>query len=285
MLELLLIAVYILPVIAAANLAETRPTLSPLLALLTLGLVNIGGLWRACAGAVRRLSFAAAPTFDPEKPVHRTAAFLLLLGFLTIFMNHLIGDVPGESDDITTTLQGASLELVGTGALHLAAAFLGVGWLARRRLPAVRRRLRLQIPRLREVGLSIAVGVVLWLLTTAAVAVWEQAAPADIFQQQTQAARQYAQAFSASLSAALLLAIAPAVSEEIFYRGALQPVFGIFLSSLFFTATHMQYGLTPAVPILFGVSLGFAWLRLRFHTTAAIIAHALFNFLPYLAGT
>ena len=81
------------------------------------------------------------------------------------------------------------------------------------------------------------------------------------------------------------MAVIPAVSEEVFYRGALQPILGVMLSSLFFTITHTQYGLTPATLILFVVSLGFAWLRLRYHTSAAIFAHAVFNFLPYLAGT
>lgn len=282
MLDLLLVAIYILPVIVAANLADRCPTLSPLLALLTLGLANIGGLWRTFAHAVRRLSFADSPAFDPDKPVHRTAAFLLLLGFLMIIVNHLL---PDEADNAAITLEKALPELVGAGALHLGAAFLGVGWALRRSWSEVLGRLCLRVPTLRQAAISIAVGALLWLLTTAAVAVWEGAVPADVFMRQTADARQFSQVFSQSLAAALLLAVAPAVSEEIFYRGALQPVFGIFLSSLFFTATHMQYGLTPAMAILFGVSLGFAWLRLRFHTTAAIIAHALFNFLPYLAGT
>ena len=283
MLDLLMIAAYALPLIVAANLTAKRRRLFPLLAILTFGLAQIGGLWRLCAHAVRRLSVAGAPAFDPDKPVHRTAALLLILGFLTIFLNHLVGDLPGGG--FTIRLRDAKLELVGTGALYLAAAFLGVGWLTRRRLPAVLRRLSLRLPTLREAGVSVAVGALLWLLATAAVSAWQQAAPAEVFMRQTAPARQVAQAFSQSMASALLLAVAPAVSEEIFYRGALQPVFGVFLSSLFFTATHLQYALTPALLILFGVSLGFAWLRLRFHASAAIIAHAVFNFLTLLAGT
>ena len=104
----------------------------------------------------------------------------------------------------------------------------------RRGLPDVLGRLCLRMPTLREAGISIAIGVGLWIMSTTAVAVWEQAVPADVFKQQTESARQYSQAFSGSIAAALLLAIVPAMSEETFYRGALQPVFGVFLSSLLF---------------------------------------------------
>ncbi len=279
---ILLIAILTLPQICAANLATKRPGLSSLLAILTLGLVNIGGLWRACAAAVNRLSFAESPAFDPDKPVHRSAALLLILGFLMTILNMLL---PSEGEEFAVALRDALPELLGTGALHLAAAFLGVGLLTRRGLPAILHRLCLRMPSLKEVCVSVAVGAGLWLLMMAAVAIWEQAVPADVFERQTKAARQYSEAFSGSLAASLILAVVPAVSEETFYRGALQPVFGMFLSSLFFTATHQQYALTPALLILFGVSLGFAWLRTRYHTSAAIIAHAVFNFLPYLAGT
>lgn len=284
LLDILLIAAYIVPLIGAASHAEARRRITPLLAILTLGLVNVSALWRWCAVAVRRLSNDQAPAFDPDKPIHRTAAFLMILGILNFGMNSMIGDVAGEVESLSMTLPDAMLELVGMGALHLAAAFLGVGWLMRRRLPDVLSRLCLRPPTLREASIGIAVGAGLFLLMAAAISVWQHAVPAEVFERQTEPARLYFSAFSGSITAALLLAVVPAVSEEIFYRGALQPVFGILLTSIFFTATHQQYALTPAAIILFFVSLGFAWLRLRYSTSAAILAHAVYNFLPFLTG-
>lgn len=279
MIEVLIIAAYILPVIGAAQ----QQRLYPLLAILTFGFVNISGLWRLFGQAVSRLSWAEAIAFAHQKPVHRTAAFLIILGFLNFGLNILINEKASEESAIV--LAEALSEMLATGALHLAAACLGVGWLMRRTLADVLDRLCLRKPSLKEVSISIVVGVGLWLMTTAVVAAWERSVPVEVFLQQTGEAQRYYQAFSGSIVTALLLAVVPAVSEEVFYRGALQPVFGIIFTSLFFTITHTQYGLTPATLILFGVSLGFAWLRLRFHTSAAIIAHAVFNFLPYLAGT
>ncbi|MYE79824.1 MAG: CPBP family intramembrane metalloprotease [Chloroflexi bacterium] len=282
MIEILILSAYILPMIIAANLTEKQEQLSPILVILSLGMVALSGLWRLFAQALSRLSWSEAIAFDPKKSVHRTAAFLMILGFLNLAMIILLDDATSEESAIV--LAEALQELLSTGALHLAAAFLGVGWLMRRSVPAVLDRLCLRKPTLREAGISLATGIGLWLFSTAAVAVWEQSVPAEVFLQQTEEAQLYFQAFSGSLLTALLLAIVPAVSEEIFYRGALQPVFGIFVTSLFFTITHVQYGLTPAMLILFAVSLGFSWLRLRYHTSAAIIAHAVFNFLPYLVG-
>ena len=85
-----------------------------------------------------------------------------------------------------------------------------------------------------------------------------------------------------SLPAALLLAILAGAGEEVCYRGALQPVYGLLISSLAFTTTHTHYGLSPALLILFFVSLGFGLLRMRYNTIVAIIAHATYNFLPFL---
>jgi len=284
LLELFLIAAYVLPLIGVANFADGRKRLYPFLAILTFGFVNVSGLWRWCAAAVRRLSVAGAPAFDPDKPVHRTAAFLLILGFLMLLGINLTNEIASDGEGFVIALPDAMLLLLGTGALHLAAAFLGVGWAMRRRLPDVLRRLCLQMPTPWEAGISLTVGVGLWMLSTGAAAVWELTAPVDVFQEQTELARQYFQVFSGSPAAALMLAVVPAVSEEIFFRGALQPVFGVFLTSLFFSVGHLQYGLTPALLILFAVSLGFSWLRLRFCTSAAIIAHAVYNLLPFVTG-
>lgn len=284
MLEIILIAVIVFPLIIAANREAARGQRSALLALLTFGLVNLGALWRICDMVVKRLSYGEIPAFDPDKPVHRTAALLLILGVALLLGISLADDVDSAGESSAINLSEASIELIGNGALHLGAALLGVGWFMRRRLPDVLRRLSLRMPTVREAGISVAVGVGLWVFSTVAVAAWEQAVPAEVFQRQTEPARLYFAVFSGSVVGALMLAIVPALSEEIFYRGALQPVFGILLTSLFFTATHLQYALTPATIILFVVSLGFAGLRLRFHTSAAIIAHAVFNFLPFLAG-
>lgn len=77
-----------------------------------------------------------------------------------------------------------------------------------------------------------------------------------------------------------MLATSAAISEEIAFRGALQPVFGFWATALIFALTHMQYALTPATLIIFGVAVAFGWLRMRYNTTVAIVTHFFYNFIP-----
>lgn len=281
MLDHLAVTGYILVLILAANLEATRRINFPLLAVLTLGLAHSSSLWRLIATAVKRLCFGEGLAFDARKPVHRTAALLLLLGSGLFVSLSLTGAVNDRGAMPAATPHEAINQLLSAGALNLALAFLGVGWLSRRSSAEALRRLGLRRPSLRETVISVLAAVALWKLAAAATTLWAQMVPAEVFEQQNAAGRQVFRAFEGSMASALLLAIVAATSEEILYRGALQPIFGLFISSLFFTLMHLQYGLSPAALILFGVTLGFAWLRLRYCASAAIIAHAVYNFLPY----
>jgi membrane protease YdiL (CAAX protease family) len=65
-------------------------------------------------------------------------------------------------------------------------------------------------------------------------------------------------------------------------RGALQPVFGILITSIFFTLLHTQYLFTPTMGLIFLISVGFGVIRRRYNTTTAIITHFVYNFFPLL---
>jgi membrane protease YdiL (CAAX protease family) len=77
---------------------------------------------------------------------------------------------------------------------------------------------------------------------------------------------------------AFLAAASAAIGEEILFRGALQPVFGIIPTTLFFALLHSQYALTPSTIVIILVGGAFGWLKEKQSTTAAIIAHFAYNF-------
>jgi membrane protease YdiL (CAAX protease family) len=77
----------------------------------------------------------------------------------------------------------------------------------------------------------------------------------------------------------LLLSVIVAIGEEVFFRGALQPIFGNVLTTIIFTALHTQYTLTPATILIVATSLALGWLRSRYSTSASIIAHFVYNFI------
>ena len=83
---------------------------------------------------------------------------------------------------------------------------------------------------------------------------------------------------------AVILGASAGIGEEAVFRGALQPRFGMVLPSLLFTMLHgPQYGFNVALLGLFGVSMILALLRKNVNTTAAMIAHALYNAVQVLA--
>jgi membrane protease YdiL (CAAX protease family) len=75
----------------------------------------------------------------------------------------------------------------------------------------------------------------------------------------------------------LFLFASAGIGEEILFRGAIQPRFGIVLTAAFWALVHTQYQLSFVVLGLFMVGLMFGLIRKYMSTTPAIIAHALYN--------
>jgi hypothetical protein len=65
--------------------------------------------------------------------------------------------------------------------------------------------------------------------------------------------------------------------EELLFRGAVQPRFGVALTVLFFTLAHVQYGFTLAALEVLLAAVALAWLRRRANTTACVLLHVLHN--------
>ncbi|MDQ6602698.1 MAG: CPBP family glutamic-type intramembrane protease [Chloroflexota bacterium] len=78
------------------------------------------------------------------------------------------------------------------------------------------------------------------------------------------------------LGAAAVAAVLLGIGEELLFRGAIQPRYGVFLAALAFAALHTQYGfpLAPLTVFAVGIVLGIA--RRYTNTTAAILSHVLF---------
>lgn len=86
----------------------------------------------------------------------------------------------------------------------------------------------------------------------------------------------------ATVTSAIVLSVSAGVGEEIFFRGALQPRFGIAPTSLLFGLLHSTYGSVPHVvlAILMGVLLGLLF-RHRKNILPPIVAHSVYNLLIF----
>ena len=83
---------------------------------------------------------------------------------------------------------------------------------------------------------------------------------------------------------AVILGASAGIGEEALFRGALQPRFGVVIPAIVFASLHgPQYGFNVALLGLFGVSIILGLVRKQVNTTAAMIAHALYNAVQVLA--
>ena len=277
MVEISAIQAVALPMILAA-LAGWIMTLA-MLSLL------ISGVARASvAKLIWRLRLFDSPGFDARDGLHESVLQSLLLIGMAL-MIHGSEFASGFTAMAYADAASMRMQLLLQSWVCALLALLGVGWLTRRDWRRACRRLGLRRPTFADLAAGITGGIALFLLAQAGFSIWLDATPADVFQSQTRAATQFAELFSAPLALSLLLTTSAAIGEELLFRGALQPVYGSIIASLAFTAFHPQYAFTPAAAILFLGSLGFCWLRSRFSTSSAIIAHALYNAIPLLIAS
>lgn len=218
--------------------------------------------------------------FDPQSSVHLVAVVLLLwyvaISFVLLIM---AGGVTG----LAQSIQDAGInigELVFQGALLTALGFLGVGLAIRRGLQQALERLKVSLPTVNDVVIGVAAGIGLMFLAGILIQIWGALVSPEQFAQQSSAANEIGKQVN-SLGLAFVLALSAAISEEILFRGALQPIIGVPLTAVFFTLFHSQYTLTPAALVIFVVGLALGLLRRRYNTSVAMITHFIYNFLPF----
>lgn len=245
---------------------------------LILGLSASKKLWGWIDRIIVRLGFYQRPGFNQHHHVHRLAVNLMIFQAAAVMWTLVTA---GAASFAYANPMDALVNLAMNAVIYATAALLGVGWLVRRNLRQAVRRLGLRFPNRHDWAAGIAVAAALHIIVWAAAAAWMSLAAPAALEQQTAAARRLFDSFNSSLALAALFALLTAVSEEMLFRGALQPVFGLALSSFFFTWLHIQYAFTPGMLILFIVSLGFGLLRHHVSATASIIAHSIYNFVPF----
>jgi membrane protease YdiL (CAAX protease family) len=75
-----------------------------------------------------------------------------------------------------------------------------------------------------------------------------------------------------------LLSLGAGLSEELLFRGAIQPIFGLGPTALLFAVLHVQYGFTPVNLFVLLLGIFFGIVRQRTNTTVAILIHFAYDF-------
>lgn len=273
-LPLFLVGAALLLLPAQAVAALTAEGL-PLTNFAAVGLVFIGmGGWGTAVSlkSVRQFLARWLP-LNPHSPVHTLALALsaLLVGNTAITLSQ------GGLQEIAATAQAADItEVVLQQALFVLLALFGVGLLVRRQGHAISQRLGLEAMTAAHVRLGIRWIIILVLVQWAIGALWtvtnpEQAALLDGIS---------GEMFGDfdTVWEWFVLALAAGMGEELLFRGALQPVFGLWLTAVLFALAHVQYGFTLITVAVFIIGVALGYIRQRTNTTVAIFVHFGYNF-------
>ena len=274
------ISVLLLAVLNLVSLVTVGPGPSdahfdPQRLLASYALMAAAGL-TACASLLpvaRREAGRVLKGFNPDSGVHAVSLALYWLIFFLLLANQ------AQTDTLKAPAAEHSSLLVSvlTGqAPMILVAFVGVGLLVRRGPDDARRRLGLVWPGWRWLAASVGIGLLLIAFGTAWDNLMSFLTPADSKAIDEITTKLILDQLS-GLGGALALALAAGVCEELLFRGALMPPFGIVLSALIFAALHAQYALTLATVEIFVLGMVLGWLRIRAGTTGAIVAHTVYD--------
>jgi|GEM_PF-644061 len=226
--------------------------------------------------ALRRLPTAAERSWPWQRPIHLTA---LVLGVFFAGLNLAQGVILAELD-LTQGAQNGVLalglrELLGQAVFFVLLALLGVGLGIRRNLSETLARLKVQLPTLRDVGRSLMLTLGLLFITASLGGLIGLLSPESVTLAQS-FNQVVIEAFAGTAWGVIALGLLSGVSEELLYRGAIQPVFGLWATSLLFALHHVQY-LNLSIVLIIALALVLGWIRDRYHTTVAMLVHAMYN--------
>ncbi len=167
-------------------------------------------------------------------------------------------------------LSGLSVALFGV---------LGVGFLMRRKGAETLQRLGLTLPKASHLGMAVAAILGFLALDYSVAWLWHLLDPEGY---------EFIGRVSLGLFGditiwkAAAIGLSAGIGEEILFRGAVHPRFGLWLTAALFTAGHTQYGLSPAIFEIFLIGVVLGLIRNRANTTTCILVHMLYNFLDLL---
>lgn len=223
-----------------------------------------------------RLFLARFTPLDPDSIVD-------LAGLIVLFWGLAIGVLSLVTVDLNTIQEQVQITVTNslvTVFMYAAIAFGLVGLWIVRGLREATRRLGLVRPTWRQLGIAVGLVVPLLALATGVDALGRWLQP-DVYAQLERVLNAMASGVT-SPAVALVLGLCAGLGEELLFRGAIQPRFGIAFTALLFAVAHTQYGVSFSLVgvLVIGVILGYE--RKYLNTTSAVITHALYNTVAFL---
>ncbi|HQY31005.1 MAG TPA: type II CAAX endopeptidase family protein [Thermomicrobiales bacterium] len=221
-----------------------------------------------------RVLFARVCDFDPRDPVHilGSGVFLGGLGFLGAQL--IEAPDPGTVDSFSTPA------IILQGLFFCGMAVIAVGYKIDRTWPQVEERLGLIHPT--ATGMKWAGVVVVFAFVVSAIGSQLTALTNATYADEINKSLDVLTGSAPTWIAAPVIGLSAGIGEELLFRGAIQPRYGIIPTALLFALLHNQYGFSFVTLSTFLLGCALGWLAQRYGTTHAIIAHTVYNTLAVL---
>ncbi len=220
-----------------------------------------------------RRSLARIMAINPGSSVHTLA--LIMAGYL--IGQSALALSQGGLDGLAETAVPASITLfVLSELLFAVVALFGVGFLVRRNGKLIATRLGLEQPNPRHLLIGVGWIILLVVLQGIAGIAWALLNP-----EQAEIMNSVNSLLLANVDTVwewFILALAAGVGEELLFRGALQPVFGLGFTAVIFAVVHIQYGYTPILLFIVFLAIVLGLVRRYYNTTIAIFVHVGYDF-------
>ena len=212
--------------------------------------------------------------YDPKSPIDLTGLAILLAVVAFLGVSTLTATSSNDDTDPSSTLSLVA-SLIITMMTFVSLAYVCVGYRIWRTGPEATERLGVRMPDLRTIGIGIAfvIPVMFMNLIGGILTQIFQPGITDDLDKTLDSMTQGIQ----NPAGALLIGLTAGIGEELFFRGALQPRFGIVLTSFAFALMHQQYELSWVLLGMFGIGILLGIERKRYGTVAAIVTHASMN--------
>jgi len=221
-----------------------------------------------------RKDVAAFLPVDPDNPVHTLALMLFVFVLGTEITTLAFTDVLALSQAQPPL---GVVDLFEDELPFLIVAFAGVGLFVRRDVRQAASRLGVVVPAWWQLALALAAAGVFFVFVN-----WMDSMSHNLTPEIAHRVDQTTQHVFGQLGgpvAIVALAVLPGICEELLFRGALQPRFGLVPTALLFTSIHTQYALSLDTLAIFVVAIGLGLIRKYTNTTASSACHTGYNLL------
>ncbi|SFI67090.1 CPBP family intramembrane glutamic endopeptidase [Thermoflavimicrobium dichotomicum] len=225
--------------------------------------------------AVRK-GIARLIPIDPFHRVHTIALSLSMTIFIQLFFYLGIGLETLSQIEPVQSLGSTLSSIWSQDLLFVLISFVGVGWLTRRNSKETIKRLGLEKPTLQIILLALLIGVCFSYLAQLLEFIAVKAGITGDPHVNKLTEKMLGPLFTSTIGI-LTLGLAAALGEELIFRGALQPRFGLVYTAILFTFTHANYGFSLSTFIVLVFALALGLLRKYYHTTFTMIVHATYN--------